>query len=91
MLCHHIFVCICTSQIILGNVVSRPAKLDPRVARKLVAAGEGKDEYLTVLGKTISTDDFYEGQVVFTLGLYHACSLTQTTDKDQWELSVVAA
>merc|ERR1719347_598688 len=48
--------------IILGKVVSRPAKLDPRVARKLVAAGEGKDEYHTVLGKTISTDDFYEGQ-----------------------------
>merc|ERR1712083_63524 len=48
--------------IILGKVVSRAAKLDPRVARKLVAAGEGKDEYLTVLGKTISTDDFYEGQ-----------------------------
>jgi len=48
--------------IILGKVVSRPAKLDPRVARKLVSAGEGEDEYLTVLGKTISTDDFYEGQ-----------------------------
>ena len=57
-------------QIILGKVVSRPAKLDPRVARKLVAAGEGKDEYETVLGKTISTDDFYEGQVFFALGLY---------------------
>ena len=24
---------------------------------------KGKDDYLTVLGKTISTDDFYEGQV----------------------------
>merc|ERR1712172_375937 len=48
--------------IILGQVVSRPAKLDPRVARKLVAAGEGEDDYMTVLGKTISTDDFYEGQ-----------------------------
>ena len=74
-------------QIILGKVVSRPAKLDPRVARKLVAAGEGKDEYETVLGKTISTDDFYEGQVFFALGLYvllaqyHGCSFTQTTDK----------
>ena len=55
-------------QIILGKVVSRPAKLDPRVARKLVAAGEGKDEYETVLGKTISTDDFYEGQVFFAFG-----------------------
>lgn len=48
--------------IILGKVVSREAKLDPRVARQLVAAGGGEDPYLTVLGKTISTDDFYEGQ-----------------------------
>ena len=75
------------AQIILGKVVSRPAKLDPRVARKLVAAGEGKDEYETVLGKTISTDDFYEGQVFFASGLYvllaqyHGCSFTPTTDK----------
>ena len=34
---------------------------------KLVAAGEGEDDYLTVLGKTISTDDFYEGQVFLIL------------------------
>ena len=34
---------------------------------KLVVAGEGEDDYLTVLGKTISTDDFYEGQVFLIL------------------------
>ena len=32
-------------------------------------AGEGKDEYQTVLGKTISTDDFYEGQVFLDFSL----------------------
>ena len=32
-----------------------------------MAAGEGEDDYLTVLGKTISTDDFYEGQVSLVL------------------------
>ena len=35
---------------------------------------KGKDDYLTVLGKTISTDDFYEGQV------FHASDDTDDTD-----------
>lgn len=48
--------------IILGKVVSRVAKLDLDLAGKLVAAGGESDAYQTVLGKTISTDDFYEGQ-----------------------------
>lgn len=48
--------------IILGKTVSRPARLDVDLARKVVAAGAEDDAYMTVLGKTISTDDFYEGQ-----------------------------
>ena len=83
-------------QIILGNVVSREAKLDLNLAQKLVDVGreenvgreggnkeggnkeegnkeggnkeEGNkegDNYQTVLGKTVSTNDFYEGQVGF--------------------------
>merc|ERR1711962_1504359 len=48
--------------IILGKVVSRKAKLDLGLAKNLVATGREEDEYETVLGKTISTDDFYEGQ-----------------------------
>ena len=51
------------SQIILGNVVSREAKLDLDLAEKLVEAGKGAGSFETVLGKTISTNDFYEGQV----------------------------
>ena len=49
--------------IILGEVKSRPAKMDLGLAKNLVLAGEQMDKFKTVLGKTISTDDFYEGQV----------------------------
>ena len=52
-------------QIILGNVVSREAKLDLDIAKKLVEVGKEQDGFETVLGKTISTNDFYEGQVGF--------------------------
>jgi len=49
--------------IILGRVVSRPAKLDLNLARAVVdCGGRLGDTFQTVLGKTISTDDFYEGQ-----------------------------
>jgi len=43
-------------------VVSRKAKLDLGLAKNLVATGLQDDQFQTVLGKTISTDDFYEGQ-----------------------------
>ena len=49
-------------QIILGKVVSRKAKMDLGLAKNLVLAGNQFEGYMTVLGKTISTDDFYEGQ-----------------------------
>merc|ERR1719245_2824645 len=48
--------------IILGKVVSRKSKLDLGLAKNLVATGREEDKFQTVLGKTISTDDFYEGQ-----------------------------
>ena len=44
-------------------MVSREAKLDLDLAEKLVEAGKGAGSFETVLGKTISTNDFYEGQV----------------------------
>ena len=43
--------------------MSRKAKLDLGLAKNLVTTGREEDEFRTVLGKTISTDDFYEGQV----------------------------
>jgi len=49
--------------IILGQVVSRKAKLDVDFAHKVIAGGSEKgDTFKTILGTTISTDDFYEGQ-----------------------------
>jgi len=48
--------------VILGRVVSRKSQLDVELARELVQTGESSDHFRTVLGKTISTDDFYEGQ-----------------------------
>ena len=46
-------------------MVSREAKLDLDLAQKLVDVGKEGDGFGTVLGKTISTNDFYEGQVGF--------------------------
>ena len=50
-------------QIILGKVVSRKAKMDLGLAKNLVLAGNEFGGYMTVMGKTISTDDFYEVSV----------------------------
>ncbi len=48
-------------QIILGKVVSRPADMDQSVATELFDMGKMHD-FTTVTGKTLCTDDFYEGQ-----------------------------
>ena len=48
--------------VILGNAVSRPAKLDDRLAETLLASSNPNDGFKTVKGKTVSTNDFYEGQ-----------------------------
>ena len=41
-------------------MVSRKAKMDLGLAKNLVLAGNEFGGYMTVMGKTISTDDFYE-------------------------------
>jgi len=48
--------------IILGKIVSRPAVLDQQLTQQILALGQPDDGFLTAKGKTISTDDFYEGQ-----------------------------
>lgn len=48
--------------VVLGEVVSRPAKLDQHIVRAVTKMGQPGDEFKTVSGKTVSTDDFYEGQ-----------------------------
>ena len=43
--------------------MSRPAKLCQSLARSIADCGDPEDDiFQTVLGKTISTDDFYEGK-----------------------------
>lgn len=49
-------------QTILGKTVLRPAKLDKRLARELKGLADPEDPYETVNGKTLCTNDFYEGQ-----------------------------
>lgn len=50
-------------QPILGKLVQRPAKLDKRLARELKSLADPTLEpYDTVIGKTMCTNDFYEGK-----------------------------
>lgn len=46
---------------ILGNLVSREAKLDKDLAHELLES-QTEENVCTVLGTTMCTDDFYEGQ-----------------------------
>lgn len=52
-------------QIVLGKVIHRPAKLDKKLAKELKSlADPDTDPYPTVMGKTMATDDFYEGKIL---------------------------
>ena len=47
-------------QIVLGKVVQNPAKLDQDLVAELIEIGQGLP-FHTVSGKTVCTNDFYEG------------------------------
>jgi len=47
---------------VLGKVVRRPAKLDKKLIKEMLALRSNEDPYDTVVGKTMCTTDFYEGQ-----------------------------
>lgn len=47
---------------ILGKIVHRPAVLDKRLVRELKSLASVDDPYDTIIGKTMCTSDFYEGQ-----------------------------
>lgn len=50
-------------QTILGKVVYRPAKLDQKLVREIFSLVDPtQDAYETVCGKTMCTNDFYEGK-----------------------------
>ncbi|XP_034947858.1 uridine phosphorylase 1-like [Chelonus insularis] len=47
---------------VLGKMLRRPAKIDKQLTRELKAMAHEDDPYETVVGKTMCTNDFYEGQ-----------------------------
>lgn len=47
---------------VLGKIVHRPAILDKRLVRELKSLASQDDPYDTIVGKTMCTSDFYEGQ-----------------------------
>lgn len=48
--------------IILGRKICRPTKINKEVTNDLIEIGSTLAEFETVTGKTMATDDFYEGQ-----------------------------
>lgn len=54
-------------QTVLGKVIHRPALLDKKLARELKALSDVEDPYETVIGKTMCTYDFYEGNNTLTI------------------------
>ncbi|XP_055381205.1 uridine phosphorylase 1-like [Condylostylus longicornis] len=48
--------------IILGERVIRPAILDYNLSQSLIACSDKHDNFEVIAGKTMATDDFYEGQ-----------------------------
>lgn len=46
----------------MGKVQQRPAKLDKKLVRELKCLADVENPYDTIVGKTMCTHDFYEGQ-----------------------------
>lgn len=49
----------------MGKTIHRPAKLDKKLARELKSLASPDDPYDTIIGKTLCTNDFYEGKLDF--------------------------
>ncbi|XP_067843530.1 uridine phosphorylase 2-like isoform X2 [Heptranchias perlo] len=49
-------------QVVLGKVITRSTKLDKDLAQELLNCGREIADYLTIIGNTMCTYDFYEGQ-----------------------------
>lgn len=48
-------------QAILGKIVKRPALLNKKLIREIKALVSSEDPYSVLSGKTMCTNDFYEG------------------------------
>ncbi|XP_055494086.1 uridine phosphorylase 2 [Leucoraja erinacea] len=49
-------------QVVLGKVITRSTELDKDLAQELLNCGREIGSYLTIIGNTMCTHDFYEGQ-----------------------------
>ena len=67
-------------QVVLGKVVTRPAVLDEQLAKDIISYQDDKT-FLTTLGGTLSTDDFYEGAV-------YGCEVCCSVDVKGWICNV---
>ena len=52
-------------QAILGKKVQRPATVQPELLEELQGCSEETDDFKTVIGTTMCTDDFYEGEYIY--------------------------
>ena len=71
-------------QVILGKVVSREATLDQDIAQTILSC-QTDHSFKTVLGGTMCTDDFYEGEVMFFYNDIRLFSAT-TFGIDSWPM-----
>ena len=53
-------------QVVMGKPVRRPTTINLEVAKEILSC-QDDDSFQTVLAGTMCTDDFYEGQLKFTL------------------------
>lgn len=49
-------------QLVMGKVVLRDAKLDQDLVNELCDCAKKFDDFETIRGKTMCTNDFYEGE-----------------------------
>ncbi|XP_007572742.1 uridine phosphorylase 1 [Poecilia formosa] len=74
-------------QVILGKTVVRSTDLDQSLAQELLQCSKGLNQFETVIGNTMCTLDFYEGQARLD-GAF--CSYTET-DKQEYLLKAKEA
>jgi len=61
-LCYHQYCNLLSLKVILGKSVARPAELDQVIAKEIFQCGVDNG-FKPLLGGTMCTDDFYEGNL----------------------------
>ena len=67
-------MCVCDGmQVVLGERKVRPAVVDQELARA-IQSSQSDTGFQTVLGGTMCTDDFFEGQLLYLTPI--VCNIT---------------